>query len=42
MIEDAMPRVTGILETAIHVRDLAIAVGFYRNLLGFEVMLLSY
>ena len=33
-----MPRVTGILETAIHVRDLTVATAFYHGLLGFDVM----
>ncbi len=31
-----MPRVTGILETALHVADLARSVHFYQDLFGFE------
>ena len=34
-----MPPITGLLETSIYVDDKARAVGFYREVLGLEVML---
>ena len=34
-----MPQVTGILETALYVEDVARAAEFYRSLFGFETMI---
>ena len=33
-----MPRLNGIIETAIHVRDLSASAGFYQQVLGLELM----
>ena len=33
-----MPRLTGVIETAIDVRDLAAAVAFYHGVLGLEII----
>jgi catechol 2,3-dioxygenase-like lactoylglutathione lyase family enzyme len=33
-----MPRLNGILETAIHVRDLSASAGFYQQVLGLELI----
>ncbi len=34
-----MPRVYGILETAVYVRDVSVATDFYRRLFGFDTLL---
>lgn len=36
-----MPAIQGLLETALYVKDLAGAAGFYRRLFGFETLLES-
>ena len=33
-----MPRLNGIIETAIHVRDLSASAGFYQQVLGLELL----
>lgn len=33
-----MPRLNGIIETAIHVRDLSASAGFYQQVLGLELI----
>ena len=33
-----MPRLNGIIETAIHVRDISASVGFYQQVLGLELI----
>jgi len=33
-----MPRLNGIIETAIHVRDLSVSAGFYGHVLGLDVI----
>ena len=38
MVEDGVPRLTGILETALDVDDLAAAAEFYERILGLEVI----
>ena len=36
---EPIPKVTGILETALYVEDVARSANFYRSLFGFEVMI---